>query len=113
MELDPMFSPSAFVESTKLTKAPLYKAYKDLHKKELIDLVRVINATHVDEEADGFAEGPLKNIKDILSYPNPLNNGVSEIYLSKRKLRLRNTHSLIQRFLDKTPFYRSQTYKRR
>jgi hypothetical protein len=111
MELDPMFNPSGFVESTKLTEAPLYKAYKALHKKELLEIVRRINTTYIDEEADGFAEGPLRDIKDILSYPNPLNNGVSKIYLSKRKLRLRNTHNLIHRFLDKNPFYRNPTYK--
>lgn len=113
MELDPMFNPTAFVESTKLTKSPLYNAYKDFHKKELLGIVRRINANYIDEEADSFAEGPLKDIKDILSYPNPLNNGVSEIYLSKRKLRLRNTQSLIQRFLDKTPLYQSPTYERK
>jgi hypothetical protein len=111
MELDPRFNPSGFVESTKLRKSPLYEAYKDLHKKELLQIIRRVNTTYIDEEADSFANGPLQDIKDILSYPNPLNNGVSEIYLSKRKLRLRNTHSLIQRFLDKTPLYRSPTYK--
>jgi len=108
MELDTNFNPSAFVESTKLRKSPLYNFYKVLHKKELLEVIRRINTTYIDEEADSFAEGPLKDIKDILSYPNPLNNGVSEIYLSKRKLRLRNTHSLIQRFLDARPFYRSR-----
>jgi len=111
IELDTQFNPMAFVESTKLTKSPLYNAYKDLHKKELLAILRRINTTYIDEEADGFAEGPLKDIRDILSYPNPLNNGVSEIYLSKRKLRLRNTHSLIQRFLEKTPLYRNPDYK--
>jgi len=113
MEMDPMFNPSAFVESTKTTKSPLYNAYKAQHKKELLGIIRRINTTYVDDEADSFAEGPIKDIKDILSYPNPLNNGVSEIYLSKRKLRLRNTSSLIQRFLDKTPFFQSPTYKRK
>jgi hypothetical protein len=104
---------TGFVESTKLRKSPLYNAYTALHKKELMAIVRRINTTYIDEEADGFAEGPLKDIKDILSYPSPLNENISEIYLSKRKLRLRNTHSLIQRFLDKRPFYRSPDYKRK
>jgi hypothetical protein len=111
-ELDTNFNPSAFVESTKLRKSPLYNAYKDLHKKELLSVIRRINTTYIDEEADDFANGPLKDIKDILSYPNPLNDGVSKIYLSKRKLRLRNTHGLIQRFLDRTPLYRDPNYKR-
>jgi hypothetical protein len=110
MELDPNFSPNGFVESTKLTKSPLYNAYKALHKKELLSVIRRINTTYIDEEADSFANGPLRDIKDILSYPNPLNNGLSKIYLCKRKLRLRNTHSLIQRFLDKNPFYKDPTY---
>jgi hypothetical protein len=113
MELDPQFNPSGFVESTKLRKSPLYKAYRVHHKKELLSIVRRINANYIDEEADSFAEGPLKDIKDILSYPNPINDGVSEIYLSKRKLRLRNTHSLIQRFLDRSPLYRNPNYKRK
>jgi hypothetical protein len=111
IELSPEFNPSGFVESTKLRKSPLYNAYKDLHKKELISIIRRIKTTYIDEEADSFAEGPLKDLKDILSYPNPLNNGVSEIYLSKRKLRLRNTHSLIQKFLDKHPLYREPTFE--
>jgi hypothetical protein len=110
-EISTDFNPSSFVESTKLRKSPLYNAYKDLHKKELMTIIRRINTTYIDEEADSFAEGPLKDLKDILSYPNPLNNGVSEIYLSKRKLRLRNTQGLIQRFLDKNPFYRDPTFK--
>jgi len=112
IELDTQFNPSAFVESTKLAKSPLYDAYKEFHKKELLGIIRRINTTYIDEEADSFAEGPLKDIRDILSYPNPLNNGVSEIYLSKRKLRIRNTHSLIQQFLDKTPFFRNPAYKK-
>jgi len=111
IEISPDFNSSAFVESTKLRKSPLYKAYTALHKKELLSLIRKINTTYIDEEADSFAEGPLKDLRDILSYPNPLNNGISEIYLSKRKLKLRNTHSLIQRFLDKNPFYRDPTFK--
>jgi hypothetical protein len=113
MELDPQFNPSGFVESTKHRKSPLYKAYRVLHKKELLEIVRRINANYIDEEADSFAEGPLKDIKDILSYPNPLNDGVSEIYLSKRKLRLRNTYGLIHRFLDRNPLYRNPNYKRK
>jgi len=111
IEISTDFNPSSFVESHKLRKSPLYNAYKDLHKKELMNVIRRINTTYVDEEADSFAEGPFKDLKDILSYPNPLNNGVSEIYLSKRKLKLRNTHSLIQRFLDKHPFYRVPVQK--
>lgn len=107
MEISTDFNPSSFVESTNIRKSPLYNEYKKLHKKELMDVIRKINTTYIDEEADSFAEGPLKDLRDILSYPNPLNNGVSEIYLSKRKLRLRNTHSLIQRFYDKSPFYRA------
>jgi hypothetical protein len=113
MELDPSFNPSGFVESTKLRKSPLYDYYKQIHKKELLKIIKRVNTTYIDEEADSFAEGPLKDIKDILSYPNPLNNGVAELYLNKRKLRLRNTYGLIQRFLDKRPFYRSLTYKRK
>lgn len=113
IELSPEFNPKAFVESTKLRKSPLYNFCQDLYKKELIEVIRRINTQYIDEEADSFAEGPLKDIKDILSYPNPLNNGYSELYLSKRKLRLRNTHSLIQRFLDKTPLYRSPSYRRK
>lgn len=111
MQLDTSFNPSAFSESTKLRKSPLYNAYKIQHKKDLLAVLKKINTTYIDEEADGFAEGPIRDLRDILSYPNPLNNGVSEIYLSKRKLRIRNTHSLIQRFLDKNPMYRNPTYK--
>lgn len=110
MELDPSFNPKGFVESTKLRKSPLYKAYRVQHKKDLLEVVRRINTTYIDEEADSFAEGPLKDIKDILSYPSPINDGVSEIYLSKRKLRLRNTQGLIQRFLEKNPFYRNPDF---
>jgi hypothetical protein len=111
LELDTQFNPNAFVESTKLRKSPIYNHYKELHKKELLLIIKRINTTYIDEEADSFAEGPLKDIKDILSYPNPLNDGVSKIYLSKRKLRLRNTHCLIQRFYEKRPFYRSPDIK--
>jgi hypothetical protein len=112
MELDPNLSPNAFSESPKHRKSPLYEAYRNLVKKELTSIIRRINTVYIDEEADSFAEGPLKDLKDILSYPNPLNDGISETYLSKRKLRLRNTYSLIQRFLDKTPLYQSPNYRR-
>jgi hypothetical protein len=110
MEIDPSFNPSAFVESTKKRKSPLYDLYKIQHKKDLLTLIRRINTTYIDEEADSFAEGPMSDIRDILSYPNPLNNGVSMIYLNKRKLRLRNTSSLIQQFLDKNPLFKNPDY---
>jgi hypothetical protein len=113
MELDVQFNPSAYVESTKLRQSPLYKEYLSFHKNELLKIIRRINTTYIDEEADSFAEGPLRDIKDILSYPNPLNEGISKIYLSKRELKLRNTHSLIQRFLDKTPLYRNPDFERK
>jgi hypothetical protein len=112
IELDSTYNPKAFVESTKLRKSPLYLAYQNLHKKELLALVKRVNTSYIDEEADSFAEGPIKDLQDILSYPNPLNNGLSKIYLCKRELRLRNTHSLIQLFLEKKPFYRNPDYKR-
>lgn len=110
MKIDPTFNPNSFVESGKLRKSPLYDEYKKLHKKNLLNVIKRINTTYIDEEADSFAEGPLKDIRDILSYPDPLNDGLSKIYLSKRVVRLRNTHSLIQQFLDKNPFYRNPTY---
>jgi hypothetical protein len=111
-ELEPSYNPSGWVESTKLRKSPLYNAYRTLHKKDLLLVVRRINTCYIDGEDDSFADGLLQDLKDILSYPSPINDGVSEIYLSKRKLRLRNTQGLIHRFLEKNPFYWNPDYKR-
>lgn len=77
---------------------PLYKKMAAWNKSKLNIIIKRINTTYVDEEADSFAEGPIKDIRDILSFPNPSHQ--STMYLSKRVLRLRNTHSVIQQFLD-------------
>jgi hypothetical protein len=102
-------NPNCFVESKQQDKYPIFEYAKLTNKVNLTKLIKRINTTYVDEEADSFAEGPIKDIRDILSYPNPLNDGMSKTYLSKRKLRLRNTHSVIQLFLD-VPRYKAMYY---
>jgi hypothetical protein len=104
--------PKVFVEPSQKREFPLYQEFRRLNKEKLELLIKRINTTYIDEEADSFAEGPIKDLRDIFSFPNPVNQGLSKIYLEKRKIRLKNTHSMIQLFLDKKPFYRFPSKKR-
>lgn len=105
-----LMNPSSYVESKQRDSYPIYEFARIANKAALTKLINRINTTYVDEEADSFAEGPIKDLRDILSYPNPLNDGMYNTYLSKRKLRLRNTHSVIQLFLD-VPRYKAMYYQ--
>lgn len=97
-----------FFESTKLRESPLYMKFYNDNLKSLVTTCNRINTSYIDEEADSFAEGPLADIKDILSNPSPLNNQVHKIYLTKRELRQRNTIGLIQQFHSSSPLYRGE-----
>jgi hypothetical protein len=102
-----MMDPKFFVESELKEVYPIYEEFKDQVKKALKLLSNRINTTYVDDEADSFAEGPMKDLRDLLSYPNPEKSGIYNTYLSKRELRLRNTHSVIQLFLS-TPRFKAR-----
>jgi hypothetical protein len=101
-------SPVSSESSQNLEELHLYKEFKKQNKNALKQLIRRINTVYIDEEADSFAEGPIQDIRDILSHPSPLNGIVDKIYLSKRELKLRNTHSLIQQFYDKNKFFQKK-----
>jgi hypothetical protein len=89
---------SNFRESKHLDNYPLIKEFKLQVKRNLTLLVRKINTTYIDDEADSFAEGPIADIKDLLSYPNPLNDGISMIYQSKQERRTKEAELLLQQF---------------
>lgn len=93
-----IMDPKSFVESTPKTGYPIYEEAKLINQKNLTLIINRINTTYIGDEADGFAEGPIKDIRDILSCPDPTNDGMSKTYLSKREIRLRNTNSVIQQF---------------
>jgi hypothetical protein len=95
------------VEPAKHGKYPMFNFYLDALKKDYKQLLNRINTTYIDEEADSFAEGPIKDLRDILQFPSLYEErgNINDVYLSKRKLRLRNTHSMIQLFWEKYPFY--------
>jgi hypothetical protein len=90
-----------FRESKHLDNYPLIKEFKLQVKRDLTLLVRKINTTYIGEEADSFAEGPIADIRDLLSYPNPLNDGISKIYQSKQVRRTKDTELLLQQFFKK------------
>jgi hypothetical protein len=100
------------VEPAKHEKYPMFNLYLDILKKDYKLLLNRINTTYVDEEADSFAEGPIKDLRDILQFPSLYEEkgGIKDVYLSKRKLQLRNTHSMIQLFWEKYKHYQVKNW---
>jgi len=90
--------PLNFDESKHFDNFPLIKEFKLQVKNELSLIIRRINTSYIDEEADSFAEGPFKDIRDILSYPNPMKDGISLMYQNKFERRTRETELLLQKF---------------
>jgi hypothetical protein len=98
------------LESANRGESPLYKEYLKSTLKKVDILHKRINTTYIDEEADSFANDSITNLRDILSFPSLIKGkegNIKDLYLSKRKLKIRNTSGLIQQFYNSKPHYKA------